>query len=226
MNRADHHHRRGHCNSNRAGRASKHHDYPPASSGRLIRNDEGAEIAQHQAVYTACVVHGIVESLTHGTRHNPGHPGGQRSPRRMSQQVCVAHGCPGANKRMGRPVSVRHLLSSSFFRSCRQSSSSTRGPRKGVRSRLGKHMDSRRRATDLVREGAVEACLCARRRSQANRQRNQRPGCAVEAIEPTTGIDQLGKLRITDAGALADGADAARLFLEVPDEFRGRRLPS
>src|ERR1700680_4220855 len=62
-------------------------------------------------------------------------------------------------------------------------------------------------------------CLWARLRSPANRQRNQRPGCAVEAVEPAAGIDQLGKLRIADAGALADGPDAARLFLEVPDEF-------
>src|SRR5580704_17845272 len=59
----------------------------------------------------------------------------------------------------------------------------------------------------------------ASRRSPANRQRNQRPGCAVEAVEPAAGINKLGKLRIADSGALTDGPDAARLFLEVPDEF-------
>src|SRR5205823_1726654 len=56
LNRAGHHRHGDPCSSERAGQCSKPHDYPPASSGRLIDiflNHMGApEMAQHQKVYT------------------------------------------------------------------------------------------------------------------------------------------------------------------------------
>ena len=41
----------------------------------------------------------------------------------------------------------------------------------------------------------------------------------VERIEMAAGVDQLGELRVADRDARRDAAHAARLFLEIPDEF-------
>jgi hypothetical protein len=52
VNRPDHHHRGGHRNCNRAGRASKHHDYPPASSlDRIFSSIIGAPKSRNTKQY-------------------------------------------------------------------------------------------------------------------------------------------------------------------------------
>src|SRR6266851_523582 len=70
---------------------------------------------------------------------------------------------------------------------------------------------------------AVLGISCSAK-SPRDRQPDQRVGGMVERVEMAAGIDQPVVLRFADRQAGGDRADAARLRLEIPDEFAAGAL--
>src|SRR6185503_5375181 len=76
-----------------------------------------------------------------------------------------------------------------------------------------------------LRGGPSLTAINGPRRAQADglsgwdRQPDQRFGGAVERFEIAAAVDQPVELRLADRDPRRDRADAARLFLEIPDEL-------
>src|SRR5205823_9253961 len=88
--------------------------------------------------------------------------------------------------------------------------------------KAGIHLSAREQAEEWVPACAGTYFLSRSYRALSrarDAKRDQLRGGAVERIEMAAGVDQRGELRVADRDAWRDVANAASLFLEIPDEF-------